>query len=143
MRRRGGGLLVGATAVAIGLALAACSPDADEPQTSTSAATLPGESTYAASCASCHGTAGGGGQAPALADGVANGKLDRTRMIELVTSGRAAMPGFGGRLSTDEIADVVDFVRDDLGREPADAEPTTTASVGEARRGDLRGVRRS
>lgn len=137
---KGAGWLLGA-AVAVGLALGACSSDADEPSAPDpgTEALRPGQATFAASCASCHGTDGGGGQAPALADGAANGKLDRTRMVELVTSGRAAMPAFGERLSAQEIADVVDFVRDDLGREPAPASSTTTAQ-GEARRGDLRGV---
>jgi glucose dehydrogenase/cytochrome c5 len=130
----------GAVAVAA-LAVAACSSDGG---TESAAERSPGADLYRTNCAACHGAAGGGGQGPKLGDGEAAAKWDAGELIDIVANGRDAMPAFEDRLTEDEIAQIVDFVRDDLGRE---AEATTTSAGdeddegdGEASRGSLSGV---
>ncbi len=75
----------------------------------------PGATIYAQSCASCHGAEGGGGVGPALAGEVTERFPDAADEIEVVTDGRAGMPAFGGRLSAEEIEQVVEYTRTDLG----------------------------
>lgn len=71
---------------------------------------------FATSCATCHGADGGGGIGPALADGqVAERFPDFNDVVAIVTEGRGSMPAFGGQLTPDEIALVVQFLRSDLG----------------------------
>ena len=78
------------------------------------AGTGPGAAIYGQRCASCHGADGSGGRGPALAQ-VVSDNLSEAEEITVVTEGRDGMPGFGGRLSPDEIQAVVDYTRDELG----------------------------
>ena len=66
-------------------------------------------------CAMCHGSDGGGGVGPALADGrVVDRFPDVADQIAVVTTGRGEMPKFGDRLTPEEIAAVVEFTRTSL-----------------------------
>jgi len=79
----------------------------------------PGEATYQRNCSVCHGESGDGrsgarfGLQPppaSFGDGYA---ASRDRMIAVVAGGSpgTAMTAWGGRLGTQEIEDVVDFIR--------------------------------
>jgi mono/diheme cytochrome c family protein len=85
---------------------------ANEPDTVSSATAAPGASLFAANCASCHGSDGGGGVGPQLSDGKVTAAFpDAADEITVVTNGRGAMPAFGKGLSADEIALVVEYTR--------------------------------
>ena len=85
----------------------------------TSAETLAqGRTVYAANCARCHGGDGVGRttlgemvEAPDLTDARWQGRRGDARMISSVTRGRGQMPAFGKKLSKDEIAAAVAYVR--------------------------------
>lgn len=75
-----------------------------------------GQEVFAANCASCHGADGSGGLGPQLSDGkVIEGFPDAADEVAVVTNGRGAMPSFEGRLSPEEIAQVVEYTRTGLG----------------------------
>jgi len=85
---------------------------ANEPGSGGSAAAAPGASLFAANCASCHGTDGGGGVGPQLSDGKVTAAFpDAADEIDVVTNGRGSMPAFGKSLSADEINRVVEYTR--------------------------------
>lgn len=106
-------------AATVGLALAvACGADED---TTPDPADHPGATVYAANCAQCHGASGEGGIGPAIGDGAAADALTADEMIALVTDGRDAMPAFGEDLTQDEIRQVVEYVRELLGRATDDS----------------------
>jgi mono/diheme cytochrome c family protein len=79
------------------------------------AAQSPGAEIYSSSCATCHGATGKGSVGPRLADVVVGRYPDVADEIEIVTDGRLGMPAFAGRLSTEEIREVVEYTRTDLG----------------------------
>lgn len=77
-----------------------------------------GKSVYTARCVRCHGTDGRGqttiGQmteAPDLTDAKWRAGRARARMVESVTRGRGQMPAFSKKLTKDEIAAAVAYVR--------------------------------
>jgi mono/diheme cytochrome c family protein len=85
---------------------------ANEPGSGSSASASPGALIFAANCASCHGSDGGGGIGPQLADGkVAATFPDEADEVDVVTNGRGAMPAFGKSLSASEIGLVVEYTR--------------------------------
>jgi len=94
-----------------------------------------GAATFRANCASCHAADGSGGHGPKIGDGTAAGHLTVEQMRALVANGRGSMPGFAGRLTAEEIAAVVAFVRDDLRSAPKER-----VKVGEGPRGTLSGL---
>lgn len=113
------GWAAGAWAVSVAAPLTDDSPDHTQ-----------GEAIYREHCAVCHGDRGDGmtrarrGLNPPPRDftsAVAAAELSRRRMIESVTHGRpaTAMMSFKQRLSADEIAAVVDFIRERFMRQPA------------------------
>jgi mono/diheme cytochrome c family protein len=64
-----------------------------------------GRALYETNCAACHGAGGeGSGSYPSI---VGEGGSDA---IDIVTNGDGGMPAFGGRLTEQEIADVVAYV---------------------------------
>jgi len=77
----------------------------------------PGAAIYQSNCASCHGADGGGGIGPELANGaVVKAFPDETKQVAVVTNGRNGMPSFEGDLSPEEIEQVVEYTRTDLGK---------------------------
>lgn len=71
-----------------------------------------GAAVYGQRCASCHGAdATGGGTGPALAGRVVDKFPDIDDQIAVVSDGRRGMPGFGDRLTPEEIEAVVEFTR--------------------------------
>jgi mono/diheme cytochrome c family protein len=99
-------------ALAFFVALFASGPDEE----SDAAKTPAGASIFSASCAVCHGTQGEGGVGPVLAGRVVDRFPEAADEIAVVTNGRGGMPSFGGRLTDEEIAQVVEYTRTDLGR---------------------------
>ncbi len=76
----------------------------------------PGAAVFAERCAGCHGSEGqGGGVGPPLAGRMETEYPDIADQIAVVANGRGVMPAFADRLSSDEIAAVVDFTRTTLG----------------------------
>jgi mono/diheme cytochrome c family protein len=62
-----------------------------------------------AGCSSCHGGEGGGSQGPRLSG---NERLQEAAYVaDIVIHGRGGMPGFGGRLSDEDIASLGTFIR--------------------------------
>jgi len=77
-----------------------------------------GKAVYTGRCVRCHGADGRGqttmGQmteAPDLTDAKWRATRSRARMVESVTNGRGNMPAFSKKLTKDEIAAVVAYVR--------------------------------
>jgi mono/diheme cytochrome c family protein len=103
-------VVVGITALAFVIALFA-----NEPSEESGATKSPGASIYAASCATCHGNEGQGGVGPVLAGKVVDKFPDVADQIAVVTDGRGGMPSFGGKLTEEQIAQVVEYTRTDLG----------------------------
>lgn len=76
-----------------------------------------GAAIYTARCAGCHGSDGGGGFGPTLGGGVVVAKYpDAAAQLAVVANGRGSMPSFGGSLSDEQLAAIVAYTRDELGR---------------------------
>lgn len=76
---------------------------------------IDGSVIYSARCAGCHGGDGSGGIGPKLATRVVVRFPDPAKQVVVVTEGRRGMPAFGGRLTEEEIAAVVEYTRTILG----------------------------
>lgn len=79
-----------------------------------------GEALYVAACASCHMQDGrgasGAGTYPALAG---NSKMQTPEyVVNLILRGAGGMPGFQDELTDAQVADIVNYVRQDLNRYP-------------------------
>ncbi|HEX2420684.1 MAG TPA: cytochrome c [Acidimicrobiia bacterium] len=70
---------------------------------------------YAARCSGCHGGSGQGLTGPPLAGQMVERFPDPADQAAVIARGRAGMPAFGGRLSAEELAAVVEFTRSSLG----------------------------
>jgi mono/diheme cytochrome c family protein len=110
---------VAALVVALGL-LTACSQD-EAPAVPEGAdgtqdpVLVEGRDVWSDSCARCHGSSGGGGSGPKLADGAAaDAYPDPADMEAVIADGKDAMPAFGGSLTPEQIAAVTAYVRDVL-----------------------------
>ncbi len=76
-----------------------------------------GAEIYGDSCAACHGADGQGGVGPELGNGaVVESFPDEADQLAVVTNGQGTMPSFEGTLTEAQIAAVVGYTRDDLGR---------------------------
>jgi mono/diheme cytochrome c family protein len=93
-----------AAAVIAALVVSACGGSSE------SSAPRTGQEIYVASCQTCHGRNGEGFVGPSLIDTAARFP-DVTAEIAVVTNGEGEMPAWGGRLTTKEIATVVDYTR--------------------------------
>jgi mono/diheme cytochrome c family protein len=72
----------------------------------------PGATLFAANCARCHGSDGGGALGPQLSGGAVAKDLTESEEVAVVTNGRSGgMPAFGGELSPAEIKQVVAYTR--------------------------------
>jgi mono/diheme cytochrome c family protein len=101
--------------LAFAVLLFANEPDDGSPTTASSAGTTAapnGAAVFANRCASCHGSDGGGGLGPQLSGGRVVARFpDIADQIAVITNGRGGMPGFGSRLSAQEIAAVAEYTR--------------------------------
>jgi mono/diheme cytochrome c family protein len=78
----------------------------------SSASASTGAALFAANCARCHGSDGGGGIGPQLSDGKVVAAFPRVAdQVDLVTRGKDGMPAFGGQLTAAQIDQVVDYTR--------------------------------
>ena len=76
-----------------------------------------GEQIFAANCSTCHGAHGEGAVGPRLSGGaVVRRYPNPADQIAVVTSGRAGMPAWKGRLTPAQIAAVVEYTRTGLSR---------------------------
>lgn len=62
------------------------------------------------SCGACHALADGEGYGQIGPSFDGNGALERDYVVNRVTNGQGAMPGFGGQLSEEEIALLADYI---------------------------------
>lgn len=113
---RAGVLLLAASAAASGVSTAA------ETKKGRAAQVERGRAVYGANCGRCHGADGKGRtrmaemvEPPDLSDGAWQRKISTSRMIVSVTNGRGQMPAFARKLSKQDIAASVAYVRT-LGR---------------------------
>ena len=127
---------------------------ANAPPVSSEAATLVlqqgsvsqrGAVVYLNNCNACHRSDGQGAQRtfPTLAHNSAVAAADPTSLIRIVLEGsamahteeapsRLAMPGFGWRLTDDNVADVVSFIRSSWGNQAASVSPGDVGKVRDA-----------
>lgn len=95
-------------------------PPAASPDAVAAAAGIDGAALFGQRCASCHGGDGSGGLGPRLAGGRVVAQFpDPQDQVDVVINGRGGMPGFGGRLTDEEIAAIVAYTRSTL----ADVKP--------------------
>ena len=108
----------------------------------------PGASVYIDNCAACHRTDGHGYTRvfPALAGNPVLQSQDPTSLIHIVLKGGTlpathtapstfTMPGFAWRLSDQEVADVVSFIRSSWGNK---GEPVKASTVADLRKDDMK-----
>lgn len=108
----------------------------------------PGASVYIDNCAACHRTDGHGYTRvfPALAGNPVLQSQDPTSLIHIVLNGGTlpathtapstfTMPGFAWRLSDQEVADVVSFIRSSWGNK---GEPVKASTVADLRKDDMK-----
>ena len=67
-------------------------------------------------CAVCHGAQGQGAIGPKIGDGVVAAKYTVQQHVTIVVNGRNGMPKWGDQLKNDEIAAIVKYEREKLGR---------------------------
>jgi alcohol dehydrogenase (quinone), cytochrome c subunit len=97
---------------------------------------------YLNNCAACHLSSGRGYEQvfPALAGNPVVNAADPTSLVNIVLTGATvpstgsapshySMPGFGARLSDEEVADVVTFIRSSWGNEAAAVSPGTVGKL--------------
>ena len=77
-----------------------------------------GPAIYQAFCATCHGKEGQGFVGPSLVD-TAVKYPDVASEIAVVTNGRGEMPAWSGRLTSEQIATVVDYTRTEFATSPS------------------------
>jgi cytochrome c6 len=85
---------------------------------STSAlAAGPGADTFKAKCAMCHGADGSGNTVMGKKFGLKDlgsaevQKMTDAQITEIITKGKEKMPAYGGKLSAEEIKNLVAFIR--------------------------------
>lgn len=71
-----------------------------------------GQELYGRHCAGCHG-ASGEGEMPGLPNFARADKLIKTdrQLADVIRSGNGVMPSFNGRLTEEEIFDIVSYIR--------------------------------
>ena len=101
---RGAAVVVGVVVVGVGTACSSATVPSDP-------TLAKGQEIYSTNCVACHGVGGGGGSAPRLI-GIAD-RMTEEQEIATVTNGVAgpAMPAWGTRLSTEDIAAVTAYTR--------------------------------
>jgi cytochrome c5 len=67
-------------------------------------------------CATCHGIDGQGAIGPKIGGGAVAAKYTVQQHVTIVVNGRNGMPAWGNSLKTDEIAAIVKYEREKLGR---------------------------
>jgi mono/diheme cytochrome c family protein len=91
------------------------SPPAPTGAQAHDAALVRGRTTYRNACAECHGTEGQGGTGPQLGNGaVVRAFPNIDDQITLVENGRGLMPAWKGKLTDEQIRDVVRYEREVL-----------------------------
>jgi mono/diheme cytochrome c family protein len=103
---------------------------------------MPGALDYLNSCAACHRSSGKGykGTFPALAGNSVVNAADPTSLINIVLNGSTetgtsavptqfAMPPFGDRLTDDEVAHIVTFIRSSWGNDAPAVDATQVAKI--------------
>lgn len=81
-----------------------------------SASASPGARIFSANCATCHGANGEGALGPQLAGRIAKLLPNVADEIQIVTNGKGAMPSWKGDLTSEQIRQVVEYTRTELGK---------------------------
>jgi len=74
-----------------------------------------GKDFYDANCAACHGSELEGGFGPPLDSTSEASELSDARYVLRITEGRGDMPAFGDQLTSDEIDEIIAYIRDEQG----------------------------
>ena len=74
-----------------------------------------GKDLYDANCAACHGTDLEGGVGPPLDRTSEASELSDARYVLRITEGRGDMPAFADQLTSDEIDEIIAYIRDEQG----------------------------
>ena len=74
-----------------------------------------GKDLYDANCAACHGTDLEGGVGPPLDRTSEASELSDARYVLRTTEGRGDMPAFADQLTSDEIDEIIAYIRDEQG----------------------------
>ena len=115
-RQRSSRLVVGFV-IALGLVglVASCSLEEAPAAPADDAGLVLGREVYVGNCQSCHGGLGGGGRGAKLNDGwVLERFPDAAEEATVIAEGVRAMPGFGEKLTAEEIDAVVRYTREVL-----------------------------
>lgn len=75
-----------------------------------------GKDLYDANCAACHGTELEGGVGPPLDRTSDASELSDARYVLRTTEGRGDMPAFADQLTSEEIDEIIAYIRDEQGR---------------------------
>ena len=104
---------ISALTIALAILTSACGGDSVDPSDSTvPPAAGSAAEVYSLNCARCHGAALEGGFGPALGAGSRVGDLEDAELIETISEGRNSMPPWGDKLSSEQITDLVAFMRE-------------------------------
>ncbi len=100
----------------IGLFISACNSHTELPP-NPQQLIQEGQPVYAQNCAKCHQANGMGqpGQVPRLAGNPLVTLEDPIPVITTVANGKGAMPAFDGKLTIDEMAQVISYIRNAWG----------------------------
>jgi mono/diheme cytochrome c family protein len=93
---------------ALALALTACGSDTSA-VTSLTGDAAAGKALYTTNCAGCHGADGTSG--PARHDVVGHCKTEPEEAIAVILDGDDEMPGFATTLTSQQVADIVAYIR--------------------------------
>ena len=74
-----------------------------------------GADLFGVTCAHCHGSDLDGGVGPPLGAGSGAASLTDEQIAGVISVGPGAMPPFGGRLSDEQIASLIDYFREEQG----------------------------
>lgn len=101
-----------------GLLVSACNSHTDLPPDPQSLI-LAGQPLYENNCAACHQKDGQGqpGKAPKLASNPIVTLENPVPVITIVVDGKNSMPEFGDKLKTDQIAEILSYIRNTWGNQ--------------------------
>jgi glucose/arabinose dehydrogenase/cytochrome c5 len=88
-----------------------------------------GQQVFANQCTACHGAQGEAAMGPGMANNSFVTQADPEPVIRIVVHGQGAMPGFGDRLTDEQIAGVVSYIRNAFGNNASVVTPEEVEQV--------------
>jgi mono/diheme cytochrome c family protein len=107
--------VTGAFLAVLAFVFSACTAGTAVPAPPDNEVLVLGQIVYTSNCASCHGGDGGGGRGVALNNpALLEAYPEPADLREMIAAGRRTMPGFGGRLTDEQLDAVVGYTREVL-----------------------------